>query len=141
MIHSRAGTRTMKNGALQKFVIAVLIGFLPGGAYAVAEQPPESQAQMPLPKQRAAQQSHITKSLRAGDDCGARVDRLHAGVVVALPMPKSGGASDRYAAVNSPRVSEAGRPILHVFDGFLPGMLSLYIATRVYPSKRKDLGA
>ncbi len=29
-------------------------------------------------------------------------------------------------------------PILHVFGGFLLGMLSMYIATRVYPSKRKD---
>jgi hypothetical protein len=31
-----------------------------------------------------------------------------------------------------------GHPILHVFGGFLLGMLSMYIATRVYPSKRKN---
>lgn len=29
-----------------------------------------------------------------------------------------------------------GYPALHVFGGFLLGMLSMYIATRVYPSKR-----
>jgi uncharacterized membrane protein len=34
--------------------------------------------------------------------------------------------------------STPGRPILHVFGGFLLGMLSMYIATRVYPSKGKD---
>lgn len=34
--------------------------------------------------------------------------------------------------------STVGHPILHVFGGFLLGMLSMYIATRVYPSKRKD---
>ncbi len=34
--------------------------------------------------------------------------------------------------------STPGHPILHVFGGFLLGMLSMYIATRVYPSKRKD---
>ena len=34
--------------------------------------------------------------------------------------------------------STASHPILHVFDSFLLGMLSMYIATRVYPSKRKD---
>jgi hypothetical protein len=31
-----------------------------------------------------------------------------------------------------------GHPALHVFLGFLLGMLSMYIATRVYPSRRKD---
>jgi len=31
--------------------------------------------------------------------------------------------------------STPGHPILHVFGGFLLGMLSMYIATRVYPSK------
>jgi hypothetical protein len=35
--------------------------------------------------------------------------------------------------------STPGHPILHVFGGFLLGMLSMYIATRCYPSKRKDL--
>jgi hypothetical protein len=34
--------------------------------------------------------------------------------------------------------STPGHPILHVFGGFLLGMLSMYIATRVYPSKGKD---
>ncbi len=34
--------------------------------------------------------------------------------------------------------SSPGRPILQVFGGFLLGMLSMYIATRVHPSKRKD---
>jgi hypothetical protein len=34
--------------------------------------------------------------------------------------------------------STPGHPILHVFGGFLLGMLSMYIATRVYPSKRKN---
>ncbi len=34
--------------------------------------------------------------------------------------------------------STPGRPLLHVFGGFLLGMLSMYIATRVHPSKRKD---
>jgi RsiW-degrading membrane proteinase PrsW (M82 family) len=29
--------------------------------------------------------------------------------------------------------STPGHPILHVFGGFLLGMLSMYIATRVYP--------
>jgi hypothetical protein len=32
--------------------------------------------------------------------------------------------------------STPGYPALHVFGGFLLGMLSMYIATRVYPSKR-----
>jgi hypothetical protein len=32
--------------------------------------------------------------------------------------------------------STPGYPVLHVFGGFLLGMLSMYIATRVYPSKR-----
>lgn len=36
------------------------------------------------------------------------------------------------------RGSTPGHPALHVFLGFLLGMLSMYIATRVYPSKRKD---
>ena len=31
----------------------------------------------------------------------------------------------------------SGHPVLHVFGGFLLGMLSMYIATRVYPPKRK----
>jgi hypothetical protein len=31
--------------------------------------------------------------------------------------------------------STPGHPILHVFGGFLLGMLSIYIATRVYSSK------
>jgi hypothetical protein len=34
--------------------------------------------------------------------------------------------------------STVGHPVLHVFCGFLLGMLSMYTATRVYPSKRKD---
>lgn len=34
--------------------------------------------------------------------------------------------------------STPGYPALHVFGGFLLGMLSMYIATRVYPSKRGD---
>ncbi len=34
--------------------------------------------------------------------------------------------------------STPGYPVLHVFWGFLLGMLSMYIATGVYPSKRKD---
>ncbi len=34
--------------------------------------------------------------------------------------------------------STAGHPILHVFGGFLLGMLSMYIATRYHPSKRKS---
>jgi hypothetical protein len=34
--------------------------------------------------------------------------------------------------------STVGHPVLHVFLGFLLGMLSMYIATRVYPSKLKD---
>jgi len=34
-----------------------------------------------------------------------------------------------------------GRPLLHVFGGFLLGMLSMYIATRVYPSSRKESNA
>ncbi len=29
-------------------------------------------------------------------------------------------------------------PLLQVFGGFLLGMLSMYIATRIYPSRRKD---
>jgi hypothetical protein len=32
--------------------------------------------------------------------------------------------------------STPGYPVLHVFGGFLMGMLAMYIATRVYPSKR-----
>ena len=32
--------------------------------------------------------------------------------------------------------STPGHPALHVFGGFLLGMLSMYIATRVYSSKR-----
>jgi hypothetical protein len=31
--------------------------------------------------------------------------------------------------------STPGHPLLHVFGGFLLGMLSMYIATRVYSSK------
>lgn len=31
--------------------------------------------------------------------------------------------------------STPGHPVLHVFVGFLLGMLSMYIATRVYPSR------
>ncbi len=34
--------------------------------------------------------------------------------------------------------STPGYPMLHVFGGFLLGMLSMYVATRVYPSKRSD---
>jgi hypothetical protein len=34
-----------------------------------------------------------------------------------------------------------GHPLLHVFGGFLLGMLSMYIATRVYPSRRGGSGA
>jgi hypothetical protein len=34
--------------------------------------------------------------------------------------------------------STPGHPLLLVFGGFLLGMLSMYIATRVYPSKRKN---
>jgi hypothetical protein len=33
--------------------------------------------------------------------------------------------------------STVGYPVLHVFFGFLLGMLSMYIATRVYRSKAK----
>ena len=29
-----------------------------------------------------------------------------------------------------------GYPVLHVFGGFLLGMASMYIATRVYPARR-----
>jgi hypothetical protein len=29
--------------------------------------------------------------------------------------------------------STPGRPLLHVFGGFLLGMLSMYIVTRIYP--------
>lgn len=32
--------------------------------------------------------------------------------------------------------STPGYPVLHVFCGFLLGMLSMYIATRVYPSRK-----
>ncbi len=32
--------------------------------------------------------------------------------------------------------STPGYPVLHVFGGFLLGMLSMYIATRVYPPRR-----
>lgn len=35
----------------------------------------------------------------------------------------------------------AGHPLLHVFGGFLLGMLSMYIAMRVYPSSRKESNA
>jgi len=34
--------------------------------------------------------------------------------------------------------STPGHPVLHVFGGFLLGMLSMYIATRVYPSKSQS---
>jgi hypothetical protein len=34
--------------------------------------------------------------------------------------------------------STPGHPILHVFGGFLLGMLSMYIATRFYPHKRMN---
>ncbi len=37
--------------------------------------------------------------------------------------------------------STAGHPLLHVFGGFLLGMPSMYIATRVYPSSRQDPNA
>lgn len=70
MIHYQAGAGTMKDGAPKKYAIAVLIGLLLGGAYAVAEQRP--QAQIPLPKLPTVQR-HITRTLRAGDDCGARM--------------------------------------------------------------------
>jgi hypothetical protein len=36
--------------------------------------------------------------------------------------------------------STVGYPVLHVFGGFLLGMLSMYIATRVYPSNRQRSG-
>ena len=34
-----------------------------------------------------------------------------------------------------------GHPLLHVFGGFMLGMLAMYIATRVYPSSRNGSGA
>ena len=34
--------------------------------------------------------------------------------------------------------STPGHPVLHVFYGFLLGMISMYIATRVYPTKPSD---
>jgi hypothetical protein len=37
--------------------------------------------------------------------------------------------------------STPGHPVLHVFGGFLLGMLSMYIATRIYPPKPKSPGA
>lgn len=33
-----------------------------------------------------------------------------------------------------------GHPVLHVFLGFLLGMLSMYIATRLYPVARQSTG-
>jgi hypothetical protein len=35
------------------------------------------------------------------------------------------------------RGSTVGYPMLHVFLGFVLGMISMYVATRVYPSRRK----
>ena len=75
MIHYPAGARTMKNGAPKKYAIAVLIGLLLGGAYAIAEQRPQPPAQMPLPKLPTVQR-HITRTLRAGDECGARMEAV-----------------------------------------------------------------
>jgi hypothetical protein len=37
--------------------------------------------------------------------------------------------------------STPGYPLLHVFGGFLLGMLAMYIAMRVYPSSRNDPNA
>jgi uncharacterized membrane protein SpoIIM required for sporulation len=34
--------------------------------------------------------------------------------------------------------STPGHPVLHVFAGFLIGMLAMYIATRIYPDKRSS---
>jgi hypothetical protein len=39
------------------------------------------------------------------------------------------------------KVSTPGHPALHVFGGFLLGMLSIYIATRIHPSRRGGSGA
>jgi hypothetical protein len=36
--------------------------------------------------------------------------------------------------------STPGYPLLHVFGGFLLGMLSMYIAMRVFPSYRGEAG-
>ena len=104
MIQSQAGTKPFGSGTLKQYVIAVLVGVLLGGAYASTEQPPKSQVQLSLPKQPATPQSHMAKSLRAGDDCGARVDIQPADVVVARPMLISGGAADRYADVGPAHV-------------------------------------
>ena len=37
--------------------------------------------------------------------------------------------------------STQGHPVLHVFYGFMLGMLAMYIATRIHPSQRKGPGA
>jgi len=103
MIHSQAGTRAVRNGVLKKYVGAVLIGFLLGGVYAVAEKPAESQALSP--KQPVLQHSHYVKPLSAGKDCGAQVDIQIAAVVVAPPRSRFGG-SDRYAEAGAADVRE-----------------------------------
>ncbi len=78
MIHYPAGAGMMKNDAPKKYAIAVLIGLLLGCAYAIAEQRPQPQAQVTLPKlpKLPTVQRHVTKTLRAGDDCGARMEAV-----------------------------------------------------------------
>ncbi len=101
MIRYRAGTKSIRAPAQKKYVIAVLIGVLLGGSYAVAEPPLGSPAQVPLSKAALAHSSHTAKSPRVGDDCAYEP----VGIVVALTVFVSGREAGRYPEFSPAHIS------------------------------------
>ena len=106
MIHSQADATTIKSGAVKNYVIAVLIGALAGGAYAMAGHSLEPQAQVLVSRLPPARPAYLTKSLGAATDCSGRMAAKPRGVVAALPMFLSGGDADRYVALGAANISE-----------------------------------
>ena len=94
MTHYRTGTKTIRNRARKRYVLAVVVGVLLGSAYALAGPIHESLKLAPLPTPTPAWPPHAAQQLPSRDSCAAEP----VGVLLAMPMYASGRAAEWSAA-------------------------------------------
>ena len=94
MTHTRTRTKTVRNRAQKRYVLAVVIGVLLGSAYALAGPIHESPELAALPMPAPAQPPHVVQPLHARDPCAAQP----VGVLLAMPMYASARGAEWGAA-------------------------------------------
>ena len=68
MNHDQTRATASSNGVFKNYVLAVLVGILLGGAYAVTASPAEAGARTLSSTPPLANQLRVAKALRAGND-------------------------------------------------------------------------